>query len=267
MIRRISAVLKKQDKLTAFLWDEYAVTYSEARAAVTEKVTEKTIASAVSKQSKLKNAIKELGNVNVGAIDEYKDVSARYEELSSQTKDLRTSGEELEKTVKTLEDRMKEDFAETFASINRNFGEVFTELFGGGHAELRLDEESDLLNTGIEINVAPPGKIIKNMSLLSGGEQAFVAIALYFAILRVTPTPFCILDEIEAALDEINVDKFADYVKRHSEKTQFVIITHRRVTMEAADTLYGVTMHEKGISDVLSVDVSEVEKRTGAKLD
>ena len=158
---------------------------------------------------------------------------------------------------------MRRDFLDTVREININFGKVFTELFGGGHAEITLSEPENVLESGIDINVAPPGKVIKNMSLLSGGEQSFVAIALYFAIMKANPTPFCILDEIEAALDEVNVDKFADYVKNYSDKTQFVIITHRRGTMEAAERLYGVTMHEKGISDVISIDVSEIEQKIG----
>lgn len=256
---------EKQDKLISFLWEEYEITYSEACAAGYEKITEKTRHDAVARQSKLKSALKSLGDVHVGAIEEYKEVKERYETLSSQTKDLRDSKEELFGIVASLEERMKEDFSETFEQINKNFGQTFAELFGGGHAELKLSDSIDVLNSGIDINVAPPGKIIKNMSLLSGGEQAFVAIALYFAILKVTPSPFCILDEIEAALDEVNVDKFAQYLKSYCEKTQFVVITHRRGTMEAADRIYGVTMHEKGISDVLSIDISEIESRTGTK--
>lgn len=158
---------------------------------------------------------------------------------------------------------MRRDFLATVETINIHFGRVFAQLFGGGHAELKLSDPQNVLESGVDINVAPPGKVIKNMSLLSGGEQAFVAIALYFAILEVNPSPFCILDEIEAALDEVNVDKFADYIKKYSEKTQFVIITHRRGTMEAAERLYGVAMHEKGISDVISIDVSEIEQKIG----
>ena len=161
---------------------------------------------------------------------------------------------------------MRHDFAETVELVNANFGTVFSELFGGGHAEISLADPDNVLESGIEIKAAPPGKVIKSLSLLSGGEQSFIAIALYFAIMKVSPAPFCIMDEIEAALDEVNVDKFADYVKKYSEKTQFVIITHRRGIMEIADTLYGVTMHEKGISEVLSVDVSEIEKKTGVVL-
>ena len=147
----------------------------------------------------------------------------------------------------------------------QRYGHKPIALFGGGTAELKLTDKIDVLNSGIDINVAPPGKVIKNMSLLSGGERAFVAIALYFAILKVRPTPFCMLDEIDAALDDRNVERFASYLKNYSERTQFVVITHRRGTMEAADRIYGVTMHEKGISDVLSIDVSEIEAKTGEK--
>ena len=257
--------VEKSDKLISFLWEEYETTYTQACELCGERITEKTRRDAASRQGKLKSEIKALGDVHVGAIEEYKEVKTRYDELSSQTKDLRQSKEELLSIVVSLEERMKEDFSATFEEINVNFGQVFRALFGGGSAELKLTDKIDVLNSGIEINVAPPGKVIKNMSLLSGGEQAFVAIALYFAILKVTPSPFCILDEIEAALDEVNVDKLADYLKNYSERTQFVVITHRRGTMEAADRIYGVTMHEKGISDVLSINVSEIEAKTGEK--
>lgn len=257
--------VEKSDKLISFLWEEYETTYTQACELCGERITEKTRREAASKQGKLKSEIKALGDVHVGAIEEYKEVRTRYDELSTQTKDLRKSKEELMTIVVSLEERMREDFSATFEEINTNFGQVFRTLFGGGTAELKLTDKIDVLNSGIDINVAPPGKVIKNMSLLSGGEQAFVAIALYFAILKVTPSPFCILDEIEAALDEVNVDKLADYLKNYSERTQFVVITHRRGTMEAADRIYGVTMHEKGISDVLSIDVSEIEAKTGEK--
>ena len=153
---------------------------------------------------------------------------------------------------------MRTRFTGVMEEINRNFRVVFRELFGGGHAELVLTEPDRVLESGIEIRVAPPGKIIKNMMLLSGGEQAFVAIALYFSILKVNPAPFCILDEIEAALDEVNVDKFAEYLRKYSDRTQFIVISHRRGTMEIADRLYGVTMYEKGISTVLTVNANEV---------
>jgi len=256
-------VEEKTKKLIDFLFEEYDLTPSEAHNSSYPKITEKTRGESVSIQNKLKNEIKALGNVNVGAIEEYKEVKSRYDELSVQTQDLRTSKDELLKIIFGLEEQMRSDFTNTMNQININFDEVFKQLFGGGSAEVRLTDPVDVLNCGIEINVALPGKKITSMTLLSGGEQAFIAIALYFAIMKVNPSPFCILDEIEAALDEVNVDKFAEYVKNYTEKTQFVIITHRRGTMAAADTIYGVTMHEKGISDILSIDVSEIEERLG----
>lgn len=257
---------ERKEKLISFLWDEYELTYSAAVGAGYEKVTESTRASVASEQAKCRDRIKALGYVNVGAIEEFKEVNERYTFLSSQIDDLKTSKDDLLKIIFSLEEQMRHDFAETVELVNANFGTVFSELFGGGHAEISLTDPDNVLESGIEIKAAPPGKVIKSLSLLSGGEQSFIAIALYFAIMKVSPAPFCIMDEIEAALDEVNVDKFADYVKKYSEKTQFVIITHRRGTMEIADTLYGVTMHEKGISEVLSVDVSEIEKKTGVVL-
>ncbi len=258
---------ERQDKLVAFLWDEYELSYSEAVKRVVTPITGETRSAALIEQTKYKNQIKALGNVNVNAIEEYKEVSRQYDELTSQIEDLKKSKESLLRIIDSLEENMRRDFMSTVEAINIHFGRVFTQLFGGGRAEIRLSDPQNVLESGIDINVAPPGKVIKNMSLLSGGEQAFVAIALYFAILEVNPAPFCILDEIEAALDEVNVDKFADYVKKYSSKTQFVIITHRRGTMEAAERLYGVTMHEKGISDVISIDVSEIEQKIGVKFE
>jgi chromosome segregation protein len=260
------SVRERRDKLIAFLWDEYELTYTEAVKRAVMKVTAENRTEAVSAQNKYKNQLRALGSVNVNAIEEYKEVKKQYDDLTAQIDDLKKSKESLLSIIADLELTMQRDFMTTIEAININFGRVFTELFGGGRAEIRLSDPTNVLESGIEINVAPPGKVIKNMSLLSGGEQAFVAIALYFAILNVNPSPFCILDEIEAALDEVNVDKFAEYVKKYSDKTQFVIITHRRGTMEAAERLYGVTMHEKGISDVISIDVSEIEKKIGVDL-
>jgi len=260
------SVRDRRDKLIAFLWDEYELTYTEAVKRAVTKVTAQNRAEAVAAQNKYKNQLRALGSVNVNAIEEYKEVKKQFDDLTAQIEDLKKSKESLLSIIADLELTMQRDFMTTIEAINVNFGRVFTELFGGGRAEIRLSDPANVLESGIEINVAPPGKVIKNMSLLSGGEQAFVAIALYFAILNVNPSPFCILDEIEAALDEVNVDKFADYVKKYSDKTQFVIITHRRGTMEAAERLYGVTMHEKGISDVISIDVSEIEKKIGVDL-
>ncbi len=258
---------EKQEKLIAFLWDEYELSFSDAVKRVGEPITKETRSAALIEQTKYKNAIKNLGNVNVGAIEEYKEVRGQFDDLTGQIADLKKSKESLLRIIDSLEENMRRDFISTVEAINIHFGRVFSQLFGGGHAEIRLADPDHVLESGIEIHVAPPGKVIKNMSLLSGGEQAFVAIALYFAILEVNPSPFCILDEIEAALDEVNVDKFADYVKKYSDKTQFVIITHRRGTMEAAERLYGVTMHEKGISDILSIDVSEIEQKIGVKFE
>ena len=257
------SVRERWDKLIAFLWDEYELTYTEALKRAVTKVTAETRTESVALQNKYKNQLRALGSVNVNAIEEYKEVKKQFDELSAQIDDLKKSKESLLSIIADLELTMQRDFTNTLEAININFGRVFSELFGGGRAEVKLADPTNVLESGIEINVAPPGKVIKNMSLLSGGEQAFVAIALYFAILNVNPSPFCILDEIEAALDEVNVDKFAEYVKKYSDKTQFVIITHRRGTMEAAERLYGVTMHEKGISDVISIDISEIEKKIG----
>ncbi len=256
----------EQEKLLAFLWDEYELSYSDAYKKCTEKVTKETRNEAVAAQNRYKNQLRALGAVNVNAIEEYKTVKAQFDDMTAQITDLKVSKENLLSIIASLEETMCRDFLDTVAEININFGKVFSELFGGGHAEITLSDPENVLESGIDINVAPPGKVIKNMSLLSGGEQSFVAIALYFAIMKANPTPFCILDEIEAALDEVNVDKFADYVKNYSDKTQFVIITHRRGTMEAAERLYGVTMHEKGISDVISIDVSEIEQKIGVAL-
>ncbi len=258
---------EKQEKLVSFLWDEYELSLTEAIKRVVTPITAATRAGALSEQTKYKNQIKNLGHVNVNAIEEYKEVRTQYDDLTGQIADLKKSKDSLLRIIDSLEENMRRDFLTTVEAINIHFGRVFTQLFGGGRAEIRLADPQNVLESGIDINVAPPGKVIKNMSLLSGGEQAFVAIALYFAILEVNPSPFCILDEIEAALDEVNVDKFADYVKKYSDKTQFVIITHRRGTMEAAERLYGVTMHEKGISDILSIDVSEIEQKIGVKFE
>ena len=186
--------------------------------------------------------------------------------MRTQYDDLCVSKDDLENIISELETEMKERFIDVMEQLDANFKVTFRELFGGGTAELRLTDREDPLGCGIEINVAPPGKIVKSMSLLSGGEQSFVAIALFFAILSVNPTPFAVLDEIEAALDDVNVARFADYIKRYSGNTQFVVITHRRGTMEIADTLYGVTMPERGISRVLTLNITEVENRLGVKI-
>lgn len=253
------------DKMTARLWDEYELTYSTALECGYEKVTSETRSAVAAEQTEYRNKIRALGTVNVNAVEEYANVKERYDFLSAQVTDLEKSREELLEIITGLEGEMCESFVKAFEEINKNFKIVFRELFGGGEAELSLNDPENVLTSGIEIRVAPPGKIIKSLMLLSGGEQAFVAIALIFAILRVNPTPFCIFDEIEAALDEANVYRFADYIQRYSDKNQFIVITHRRPTMEIADKLYGVTMYEKGISKILTLEVGEIEEKVGIK--
>ena len=255
--RKLS-IQKEYDTIIGKLWDEYQLTKSEA---IQYCIEVDDISKLNRDLVSLKQRIRALGSVNVSAIDEYKEVSERYEFLNNQIKDVENSKSELLKMIEELTQTMKEIFLENFNLINSNFKRIFVELFGGGKAELKLVDDSDILNCGIEIFVEPPGKIIKSLSLLSGGEQAFIAIAIYFAILKVRPAPFCVLDEIEAALDDVNVSKYAKYLRLMSDNTQFIMITHRRGTMEEADVLYGVTMQEDGISKVLQLNVSEIESK------
>ncbi|MFA6948839.1 MAG: chromosome segregation protein SMC, partial [Eubacteriales bacterium] len=256
----------EQDKITAKLWEDYELTYSACLALEHDALDDSTRPAAAARQNELRSRIRALGPVNVGALEEYKEVAARYEFLKNQHDDLVKSRDDFNDIIYKLENEMRLRFSDVMEEIDANFKIVFSELFGGGTAEVKLSDPSDVLGSGIDINVAPPGKIIRSMSLLSGGEQAFVAIALFFAILKVNPVPFCILDEIEAALDDVNVYRFAQYCRRGSDRTQFINITHRRGTMEAADVLYGVTMYEKGISKVITLNVAEVEEKTGIKL-
>ena len=238
------------------------MTRSDALAQAVEIKDETT---AQNRLTELKNKIRALGSVNVAAIEEYKEVSERYEFLKKQCDDVEKSRTELMSLIRELTSQMKQLFAESFEKINQNFQKIFEELFLGGKASLTLTDPDNILESGIDINVQPPGKIIKNLSSLSGGEKAFVAIAIYFAILKVRPSPFCMLDEIEAALDEVNVSRYARYLKNLSDHTQFIAITHRRGTMEEADIMYGVTMQEKGVSKLLELDISQVESRLGMK--
>ena len=247
----------ERDSQTARLWDDYELTYSTALDCGYPEVTSETRKSTLAELNEYKSKLRELGSVNLAAIDEYAEQKQRFDFMTSQVDDLKRSRVDLQEIIKKLEAEMCETFAAAMEEIDRNFKQVFSELFGGGDAELVLTEPDNLLESGIEIRVAPPGKIIKSLTLLSGGEQAFVAIALIFAILRVNPTPFCVFDEIEAALDEANVFRFADYLKRYSDTTQFIVITHRRGTMEIADRIYGVTMQERGISKVLMLETTE----------
>ena len=225
---------------------------------MSEKIEDMTEAN--KRLTELRNKIKNLGHVNLGAIEEYAEVSERYKFMTAQLEDVNTSRLELEKLIDDLTENMKNMFVETFDRINSNFKKIFSELFGGGQGELILTDMNNVLECGIEINVQPPGKVITNLMSLSGGEQALVAIAIYFAILKISPSPFCLLDEIEAALDDVNVTKYAQYLHHLTDKTQFITITHRRGTMEEADVLYGVTMQEKGISKLLKMDVSETHQ-------
>ncbi|MBR6338174.1 MAG: chromosome segregation protein SMC, partial [Ruminococcus sp.] len=241
------------DRIVAQLFDNYELTRSQAQeqADLTIDVTQ-----ANKRLSELKGKIKALGNVNLASIEEYQEVSERFETMAAQLDDVNNSKLQLVSLIDDLTEKMKEIFTESFDEINRNFKSIFTELFGGGRAELVLADPENVLECGIDIRVAPPGKVIKNLVSLSGGEQAFVAIAIYFAILKLRPSPFCLLDEIEAALDDVNVSRYAQYLHRFTDKTQFIAITHRRGTMEEADVLYGVTM-QKGISKLLRMSPDE----------
>ncbi|MTI69971.1 MAG: chromosome segregation protein SMC [Firmicutes bacterium] len=236
------------------LWDEYEMTY---KMALNSKKEIENVTKVQSEIRNLKRKIKNLGNVNINSIKEYKDVKERYEFLNEQREDLLKAKESLKKVIKDMEVKMKEQFISNFHIIKENFKEVFNKLFGGGKADIYLEDDEDVLGSGIEIIAQPPGKKLQNISLLSGGEKALTAIALLFAILKLKPTPFCILDEIEAALDDANVYRFADYLQEYSNKTQFIVITHRKGTMESVDTLYGVTMEEKGVSKLVSVKLTE----------
>ena len=241
------------EQIVNTLWEEYEITPNKAEGF--ERPS--NIATAQKEVHRLRKEIKDLGSINVDSIEEYKKTKERYDFMSEQRLDLEDTIAKLRKMISDMTDTMKVQFAEKFAVINKNFNEVFVELFGGGKAELILEDESNILECGIDIKVQPTGKKLQNMMLLSGGEKAFTAIALLFAILRINPAPFCILDEIEAALDDVNVYRFADYLKKFSQDTQFLVITHRKGTMEAADTVYGVTMEENGISKLLSMKLSQ----------
>ena len=231
------------------MWEEYELTPNNA--GEVRKISNP--ASVQKEVNSLRAEIRDLGLVNVNSIKEYQEIKERYDFMSEQRLDLETASTKLRKVILEMTDTMKKQFSEQFKIINKNFGEVFKELFGGGRAELKLEDNENILECGIEIEVEPPGKKLQNMMLLSGGEKAFTAIALLFAILKINPAPFCVLDEIEAALDDVNVYRFAEYLKKFTDKTQFLVITHRKGTMEVANTVYGITMEEKGISKLLSM--------------
>ena len=231
------------------MWEDYELTPNQ----ITQYEKPENIALTTKKVNYLRNEIKALGSINIDAIEEYKQTSQRYDFMCEQRLDLENASAKLKKMITEMTINMKEQFTSQFKLINQNFKETFVQLFGGGQAELKLTDEDNVLECGIDIEVQPPGKKLQNMMLLSGGEKAFTAIALLFAILKINPAPFCVLDEIEAALDDVNVYRFADYLKQFAKQTQFLIITHRKGTMEVADTVYGITMEENGISKLLSI--------------
>lgn len=233
------------------MWDEYELTPNTQ----VEYKKPENIQTTQKEVNYLRTQIKDLGSINIDSIEEYKQTKERYDFMCEQRLDLENTSNKLRKIINDMTSTMKEQFKQQFEIINKNFGEVFAELFGGGKAELILTDEENILECGIDIRVQPPGKKLQNMMLLSGGEKAFTAIALLFAILKINPSPFCVLDEIEAALDDVNVYRFAEYLKKFTKETQFLVITHRKGTMEAADTVYGITMQENGISKMLSIRV------------
>ena len=253
--RRI-ALETEYDATTAKLWEEYELTLTDAAAM---SVPFESVGELRRGVAEVRGKIRALGNVNVGAIEEYQEVRGRYEFMRAQVADVEKSKAELMELINGLSGEMREIFRRSFEQINANFSRIFAELFGGGSARLSLSEPDNVLESGIDISVSPPGKIIRNLAALSGGEQSLVAIAIYFAILAVNPAPFCILDEIDAALDDVNVTRYAGYLRRICAHTQFIVITHRRGTMEEADVLYGVTMQEDGVSRLLKLDVNEVD--------
>lgn len=256
-----------QDKLATRLWDEYEMTRNDAVALGYPPLTKEKRPEMLALQNECKNKLRVIGHVDLDAVNKYAEVRARYDAMNTQISDMEKAKKDLTDIIDQLESEMKTSFVDSFNKINENFGKVFAELFGGGSAELSLTDPENVLESGIEIKAAPPGKIIKSLMQLSGGEQAFIGVALFFAILQVNPTPFCILDEIEAALDEVNVERLAQYIKRYSHGTQFIMITHRRGTMAAADRLYGVTMPEHGISKVLMLNINDISKKEGEDWD
>lgn len=257
---RRANVQKEYDEIISRLWEEYELTRREA-----EEICPRLEDVSTAKRclNELKGKIKALGTVNVAAVEEYKEVAERYEFMKEQIGDVEKSRDELRKLISELTQKMQELFLQRFEKIRHHFSETFRSLFGGGSAELTLSQPEDVLTSGIEIAVQPPGKIVAHLESLSGGEKALVAIALYFAIMKVNPPPFCVLDEIEAALDDVNVDRFAGYLRGMNQNTQFIVITHRRGTMEEADVLYGVTMQDEGVSKLLELRASELEQKLG----
>ena len=258
LTERKENMLADYDNVIKQLYDEYNLTRSEAESLGIEI---KDVSAAKKQLSEIKSGIKALGNVNVAAIEEYREVNERYTFMSEQIADVQQSRAELSKLINQLTSQMQEMFTAGFARINECFSKTFTELFGGGSASLVLTDPENVLESGIDINAKLPGKNVPNLDGLSGGEKALVALSIYFAIMFVNAPPFCFLDEVDTALDDINVERFARYMKNSGFATQFICVTHRRGTMEAADMLYGVTMQEKGVTKLLELNVAELEKK------
>ena len=260
--QKLNAGTLEEKAILDKLWERYELSHSEA---MEQRLELESVAKATRRIAELNREIKALGTPNIGAIEEFDRVNTRYTYLSGQRSDVERAKEELTDIIEQITAQMTEIFSQQFQLLNQSFQETFLELFGGGQARLELEDEKDILGCGIEIKVQPPGKQLKTITLLSGGEKAFVAIALYFAILKVHPTPFCVMDEIEAALDEANVVRYARYMRRIAGKTQFIVITHRRGTMEEADVLYGVTMQERGVSRILTINLNDMAKELKIK--
>ena len=238
------------------LWDEYELTYSDASAF---RLPEDKMDKAPSRLASLKAKIRAMGVINVNAVEEYRVTKERYDFLTAQTDDLNKTRASLDRTIAKLSSGMKETFLECFEKINTEFNAVFTELFGGGSARCELTDPLLPLECGIDIVLKVPGKSVRSISLLSGGEQSFAAISLYLALQKVNPSPFCVFDEIESALDDVNIVKLSSYVRRNSDKTQYILITHRRGTMERADTIYGITMRQRGISEYMKLNMAKLD--------
>ena len=259
--RRATSAMEEKQILDR-LWEHYELSHSDAQA---QRMELESVPKANRRIGELKRDISALGTPNIGAIEEFDRVNTRYTYLTDQRNDVEKAKGELERIIADITGEMTKIFAEQFKLLSESFQTTFRELFGGGDARLELEDEEDILGCGIEIKAQPPGKTLKTISLLSGGEKAFVAIALYFAILKVHPTPFCVMDEIEAALDEANVTRYARYMRTLTGRTQFIVITHRRGTMEEADVLYGVTMQEQGVSKILTINMNDMAKELKIK--
>ncbi|MBR4212246.1 MAG: chromosome segregation protein SMC, partial [Oscillibacter sp.] len=256
--QKLSAGALEEKQIVDKIWENYEISRTDAAA---QRIELESIPKATRRAGELKREIHALGAINMGAIEEFERVNTRYTYLTGQRDDIDKARLELEGIIAEITNQMTVIFAHQFQLLSESFQTTFVELFGGGAARLELEDPKDILNCGIEIKAQPPGKTLKTISLLSGGEKAFVAIALYFSILKVHPTPFCVMDEIEAALDDVNVTRYARYMRNLTAKTQFIVITHRRGTMEEADVLYGVTMQEQGISKILTINLNDMAKQ------